>query len=208
MKKKNLYYIALLICLSIIVLFISVYTFKNNNLAGVPQKIQQDDITPSLQWDSYIPEIKKSIGAYFMGVKVSKITAGSIYSTTDITGDSIPEAFVALDNKEPNPKRFALIHLDKYGYIQPASFQYKTGSIGDVLFLEESNTLDGMHTILSSSTQSIISMHWNIDAFDSSKLECEFETYTWNASTSLFVFNTQESYFAKTPLCESMLKNR
>ncbi len=40
--------------------------------------------------------------------------------------------------------------------------------------------------------------------FDLSKLECEFETYTWNASTSLFVFNAQESDFAKIPLCESM----
>ncbi|MFM2384106.1 MAG: hypothetical protein RIQ72_678 [Candidatus Parcubacteria bacterium] len=208
MKKKNIYYITLLICLSIIVLFISVYTFKNTNLAGVPQKIQSNDTTPSLRWDLHISEIKKSIGAYFMGVKVSRIKAGSIYSTADITRDNIPEAFVVLDNKEPKPKRFALIHLDKHGYIQPASFQYKTGAIGDVLFLEESNALDGMHTILSSSTQSIISMHWNIDAFDSSKLECEFETYTWNASTSLFVFNAQESYFAKTPLCESMLKNR
>lgn len=208
MKKKNIYYITLLIAfITLISLLISIHIFNKNHLARIPQKIESNNITPSLQWDLYLPEIKKSIGSYFMGVKVRRVQAKSIHITSDVTGDGIPEALVALDNQEPKPKRFALMHIDTHRYIQPAVFQYKTGSIGDILFLEESNELAGMHTILSSTTKSIISMHWNIDAFDSSKLECELETYIWNASTSVFMFNSKESYFAKTPICESMLKN-
>lgn len=156
-------------------------------------------------WYNYTRKIRSLFDTHFMGIRIGADRPVSIQDTFDITGDSIPEALVSLGTKQSYIGYHTLIRADQTRMVQPALFTYKNGQTGHVLFLEGSSPIDGMQIIASSSIQSIISAHWNIDAFDPQKIECEFDVYTWSASSSMFVFNTAMSGIANHETCQTII---
>ncbi len=156
-------------------------------------------------WYSYTRKIRSLFDSHFMGIHIDTDWPISIQDTFDITGDGIPEALVSLGTNQSYIAHHTIIQVDQTRAVRPAVFTYKNGQTGHILFLDGASATDGMQIIASSSIQSIISAHWNVNAFDPQKIECEFDAYTWNASSSMFVFNTLLSGIADHETCQTII---
>lgn len=209
MRKKgriNKILLALVIILAGAVAYLTLFnkqttqpSIENNSTTS--QKV----IPKSINWESFIPAIKTTLGPTFLGEQVEEFYPLSIFQKNDITGDGAEEALVDLGNGGAHTSFLTLMRIEK-NKPTVAQFKQKDGKTSPLIFLTGASAMNGENVVMLPEKNAIYAGHWEREVNNSSNslANCNVEVYKWNLQTKIFDFSLSLSSEIKPIFCQKV----
>jgi hypothetical protein len=143
-----------------------------------------------VDWENLVPIIQTVIGPTFLGVRVGERPM-SIWQTSDITGDGVPEALVYLGQGGAYTSYLTLMRIENDKPVV-AQFKQKDGEISPLMFLDGASVMNGESVVMLPEKNVIYAGHWSRTVSGEpygGLSNCKVEAYQWNLQTKIFNFS-------------------
>lgn len=178
-----------------------------NTATKQPASPSTTETSKPVDWKNLVPIIQTMIGPTFLGVRVGESPI-SIWQTSDITGDSVPEALVYLGQGGAYTTYLTLMRIEN-GKPVVAQFKQKDGKISPLIFLDGASVMNGESVVMLPEKNAIYAGHWSkvVGGEPYGGLSnCKVEAYQWNSQTRIFDFSQTLSNEIRPGYCQKVAK--
>lgn len=161
--------------------------------------------TPEIvDWENLVPTIQTVIGPTFLGVRVGERM--SIWQTSDITGDGVPEAIVDLGTGGAATDLFTLMRIENNKPVA-ARFKQKDGKISSLMFTAGAGGAGRYGSAVEMLVDKKAIYSASYFAYSDESDYCRVEAYQWNSQTKIFEFNKSLSNEIQQDYCSKICTN-